>query len=129
MAPIGPFKLVTVNTAPDRAKRLIGRVVEDVKEQYTIIHAANAACKTPTPLPSAIPYHPSQLPGVGAVSPVRQALHLVLPLTPEASQLKKLQAQPYEENANFCALAIDDVQSIVEENQPDILVSINQLVA
>ncbi|KAK0743698.1 hypothetical protein B0T18DRAFT_329766 [Schizothecium vesticola] len=41
--PIGPFKLVTVNTAPDRAKRLIGRVVEDVKDKYTIIHAANAA--------------------------------------------------------------------------------------
>ncbi|KFY10668.1 hypothetical protein V491_07535 [Pseudogymnoascus sp. VKM F-3775] len=40
--PLGPFKLVTVNTAPERAKRLIGRVVEDVKEQYTIIHAANA---------------------------------------------------------------------------------------
>jgi hypothetical protein len=43
MAPTGPFALVTVNTAPDRAKRVIGRVVEDVKEQYTIIHAANAA--------------------------------------------------------------------------------------
>ncbi|KAK0627728.1 hypothetical protein B0T14DRAFT_142641 [Immersiella caudata] len=43
MAPVGPFKLVTVNTAPDRAKRLIGRVVEDVKEQYTIIHAGNSA--------------------------------------------------------------------------------------
>ncbi|KAK1755953.1 hypothetical protein QBC47DRAFT_200757 [Echria macrotheca] len=41
--PIGPFKLVTVNTAPDRARRLIGRVVEDVKERYTIIHAGNAA--------------------------------------------------------------------------------------
>lgn len=41
--PIGPFKLVTVNTAPDRAKRLIGRVVEDVKDKYTIIHSANAA--------------------------------------------------------------------------------------
>ncbi|KAK4450039.1 hypothetical protein QBC34DRAFT_298087 [Podospora aff. communis PSN243] len=43
MAPVGPFKLVTVNKAPDRAKRLIGRVVEDVKEQYTIIHAGNSA--------------------------------------------------------------------------------------
>ncbi|KAK4238641.1 hypothetical protein C8A03DRAFT_33338 [Achaetomium macrosporum] len=43
MAPTGPFRLVTVNTAPERAKRLIGRVVEDVKDQYTIIHAANAA--------------------------------------------------------------------------------------
>ncbi|KFY16354.1 hypothetical protein V492_01396 [Pseudogymnoascus sp. VKM F-4246] len=39
--PLGPFKLVTVNTAPERAKRLIGRVVEDVKKEYTIIHAAN----------------------------------------------------------------------------------------
>ncbi|KAI0642262.1 hypothetical protein C8Q79DRAFT_1003167 [Trametes meyenii] len=36
-----PLKLVTVNTAPERAKRLIGRVVEDVKVQYTIVHAAN----------------------------------------------------------------------------------------
>lgn len=40
--PLGPFKLVTVNTAPERAKRLIGRVVEDVKDTYTIIHAGNA---------------------------------------------------------------------------------------
>jgi hypothetical protein len=46
MAPIGPFKLVSVNTAPDRAKRLIGRVVEDVKEQYIIIHSGNATCKS-----------------------------------------------------------------------------------
>ncbi len=43
MAPSGPYKLVTVNTAPDRAKRLIGRVVENVKEKYTIIHSGNAA--------------------------------------------------------------------------------------
>ncbi|PIL32757.1 hypothetical protein GSI_04872 [Ganoderma sinense ZZ0214-1] len=35
------FRLVTVNTAPERAKRLIGRVVEDVKDKYTIVHAAN----------------------------------------------------------------------------------------
>jgi hypothetical protein len=39
--PLGPFKLVTVNTAPARAKLLIGRVVEALKDQYTIIHAAN----------------------------------------------------------------------------------------
>ncbi|KAL2172038.1 hypothetical protein VTG60DRAFT_775 [Thermothelomyces hinnuleus] len=43
MAPAGPFRLVTVNTAPDRAKRLIGRVVEDVKDRYAITHVANAA--------------------------------------------------------------------------------------
>lgn len=45
----GPYKLVTVNTAPDRAKRLIGRVVEDVKDKYTIIHVGNAACKCSLP--------------------------------------------------------------------------------
>ncbi|KAL2153352.1 hypothetical protein VTH82DRAFT_4507 [Thermothelomyces myriococcoides] len=43
MAPAGPFRLVTVNTAPDRARCLISRVVEDVKDRYTIIHVANAA--------------------------------------------------------------------------------------
>lgn len=44
--PLGPFKLVTVNTAPERAKRLIGRVVEDVKDKYTIIHCGNADSKS-----------------------------------------------------------------------------------
>ena len=39
--PLGPFKLVTVNTAPERARRIIGRVAEAVKDKYTIIHAAN----------------------------------------------------------------------------------------
>ncbi|KAJ7754340.1 hypothetical protein DFH07DRAFT_743878 [Mycena maculata] len=39
----GPeYRLVSVNTAPERAKRLIGRVIEDVKDQYTIVHVANA---------------------------------------------------------------------------------------
>ncbi|CCM06967.1 uncharacterized protein FIBRA_09281 [Fibroporia radiculosa] len=36
------FRLVTVNTTPERAKRLIGRVAEGVKDRYTIVHAANA---------------------------------------------------------------------------------------
>jgi hypothetical protein len=40
--PLGPYKLVTVNNAPERAKKLIGRVVEAVKDKYTIIHAGNA---------------------------------------------------------------------------------------
>ncbi|KAI9737798.1 MAG: hypothetical protein M1834_009166 [Cirrosporium novae-zelandiae] len=33
--------LVTVNTAPERAKRLIGRVVSDLSPKYTIVHVAN----------------------------------------------------------------------------------------
>jgi hypothetical protein len=40
-SPAGPYRLVTVNNAPERAKRLIGRVVEDLKDQYTIIYVAN----------------------------------------------------------------------------------------
>ena len=46
MTPKGPYKLVTVNNAPDRAKRLVGRVVEDVKEQYTIDYVANAESRS-----------------------------------------------------------------------------------
>ena len=45
MAPKGPYKLCTVNTVPARAKLLIGRVVEDVKEDYTIHYLANAERK------------------------------------------------------------------------------------
>jgi len=45
MSPKGPYKLVTVNTAPERAKRLVGRMVEDLKEEYTIQHVANCESK------------------------------------------------------------------------------------
>jgi hypothetical protein len=41
MAPKGPYKLCTVNKVPERAKRVIGRVVEDVKEEYTIVYVEN----------------------------------------------------------------------------------------
>ena len=47
MSPKGPYRLVTVNTAPDRAKRLVGRVAEDLKDQYTIEHLANCESKRP----------------------------------------------------------------------------------
>ncbi|KAJ6169150.1 hypothetical protein N7497_001993 [Penicillium chrysogenum] len=40
-APKGPFHLVSVNTAPERAKRLIGRVAEALSDRYTIIHVDN----------------------------------------------------------------------------------------
>jgi hypothetical protein len=54
--PLGPYKLVTVNTAPERAKRLIGRVVEAVKEKYTIIHAVNVESTSQSiPIPSSCP--------------------------------------------------------------------------
>lgn len=43
--PKGPFRLVTVNTAPERAKRLIGRMVEDLKDRYTIEYVANCESK------------------------------------------------------------------------------------
>jgi hypothetical protein len=37
----GPFRLVTVNTAPERAQRLIGRLIEALKEDYEIVHVDN----------------------------------------------------------------------------------------
>jgi hypothetical protein len=37
----GPFRLITVNTAPERARRLIGRLVEALKEDYEIVHVDN----------------------------------------------------------------------------------------
>ena len=40
--PRGPYKLVSVNKSPERAKRLIGRLVQEVEDKYTIIHLANA---------------------------------------------------------------------------------------
>ncbi|KAL5390048.1 hypothetical protein DPSP01_002105 [Paraphaeosphaeria sporulosa] len=45
MAPKGPFKLVTVNNAPERAKVLIGRVAEALKDEYTIDYVANCSSK------------------------------------------------------------------------------------
>lgn len=42
----GPFKLVTVNTAPERAKRLIGRLIEALKDDYDIEHVDNAESKS-----------------------------------------------------------------------------------
>lgn len=43
--PKGPYRLVTVNTAPERAKRLIGRMVEALKDRYTIVHVDNCESK------------------------------------------------------------------------------------
>lgn len=43
----GPFKLVTVNTAPERARRLIGRLIEALKDEYDITHVDNCESKQP----------------------------------------------------------------------------------
>jgi len=42
MASQRSYKLVTVNSNPERAKMIVGKVIEAVKDQYTIVHAANA---------------------------------------------------------------------------------------
>lgn len=44
----GPFKLVTVNTAPERARRLIGRMIEALKTEYRIEHVANCESTRPS---------------------------------------------------------------------------------
>jgi hypothetical protein len=43
MAPKGPYKLCTVNKVPERAKLIVGRFMESVKDTYIIDHAENAA--------------------------------------------------------------------------------------
>ncbi|KAK0251384.1 hypothetical protein B0A54_09317 [Friedmanniomyces endolithicus] len=42
MASQRTYKLVTVNSNPERAKMIVGKVIEAVKDQFTIFHAANA---------------------------------------------------------------------------------------
>lgn len=37
-----PVSLVSVNTAPERAAKVIGAVIEAVKDKYSIVHAGNA---------------------------------------------------------------------------------------
>lgn len=39
----GPFTLVTVNTAPERAKKLIGRMVDQLRDRYDITHVDNCS--------------------------------------------------------------------------------------
>lgn len=38
----GPINLVTVNTFPDRAKTVVGKVLANVGDRYDIVHAGNA---------------------------------------------------------------------------------------
>ena len=40
-----PIYLVSVNTVPERANNVVGRVKENVKDRYNIVHAGNATCK------------------------------------------------------------------------------------
>lgn len=42
MASSKVVNLVSVNTAPDRAAKVIGTVIENVKDRYTIVHAGNS---------------------------------------------------------------------------------------
>jgi hypothetical protein len=44
-SPKGPYRLVTVNTPPERANRLIRRMVEALKEEYSIDYVANCESK------------------------------------------------------------------------------------
>ncbi len=47
MASPKSYKLATVNSNPERAKMIVGKVIEAVKDQYTIVHAANAESEYP----------------------------------------------------------------------------------
>lgn len=43
--PAGPFKLVTVNSNPERAKKLCGRLVEEMRATHHIDYVANTTSK------------------------------------------------------------------------------------
>ncbi|KAJ6442217.1 dynamin family protein [Purpureocillium lavendulum] len=43
--PKGPYKLVTVNNAPERAEVVIGRVARDLADRYTIEYVGNCLGK------------------------------------------------------------------------------------
>jgi hypothetical protein len=45
------FRLVTVNTAPERAKLLIGRMIKGLEGRYTVEHVANCSSMYFTFLP------------------------------------------------------------------------------
>lgn len=106
--PQGPFRLLTVNTAPDRARRLVGRMCE-VKHIYQIIHVANISSKLHRWLPSIF-------------------FNIFL--------FKKCSvSRPYTYNATMTAWSlakrglrltsipgIDGVRPAVEEHRPDVLV-------
>lgn len=40
-----PAGLLSANTVPERAKRLIGQMIENVKGKYNIYHAGNSESK------------------------------------------------------------------------------------
>ena len=91
--PLGPFRLVTVNTAPERAKKIVGRVVEDVRETYTIVHAGNAEGEQPCLLSQIVP--------ISSAPPGELRLRGFFFIT---------------------VAAIDSVERVVEDLQPDVLV-------
>lgn len=39
---MAPVNLVSVNTAPERAQKVIGTVIQNVKDKYDIVHAGNS---------------------------------------------------------------------------------------
>lgn len=41
----GPFRLVTVNTAPERAQKLIGQMINTLSSHYDIDYVANCSSK------------------------------------------------------------------------------------
>lgn len=47
--PAGTFKLVTVNASAERAKKLCGRICEEMRPMYNIEHVANTTSKLMNP--------------------------------------------------------------------------------
>lgn len=49
MSSASPINLVSVNTAPERARKVIGAVIEGVKDRHALVHAGNAESESLPP--------------------------------------------------------------------------------
>lgn len=99
MAPKGPYKLCTVNTVPERAKLVVGRVVDALKERYTVIHVENAE--------SMLSY--------------RSRLYIQIRGSSKF-QLRMYFPSAVRADANF-NIGIEDVKAMCERSRPDLLVT------
>lgn len=105
MAPKGPYRLCTVNKVPARAKILIGRVVEDVKEEYTIDYVANAESES------------FLVVRVGS-------FWITLPSNVgRVWKLRLRESRKIEKDWADLRLGIEEVKGMCEREKPDVLVS------
>ena len=98
--PKGPYKLMTVNTVPARAKIIIGHVIEALRDRYTIDYVANSE---------------------SMFFLVVALYHLFIFSLPPSSSFHSLPYHPFPNVTRLPIQAIQDAHQIATAHQPDIL--------